>query len=676
MTPRIELLGGITVRGTATTRAGGLPGRRAELVFAYLAAEHHRVVTRDELADALWPEILPDSWAAALRGVVSEVRRYLEDAGLPPAEVLTTERQGYRLRFPEATVVDLDEARQELALARARLDAGGGAQAAAHAARSATLAARPFLPSHDGDWVDGVRRELESIHARALDAEAAAHRAAGDLAAAALAAERLVRSEPFGEAGHQLRIRILGEAGDRVGAIAAYEHCRTVLADELGVEPSAETKAALQAALHAAASPRSPGRGVAAGPPAETPPATPNTLDDLSVLVVEDHDFQRRTLLRLLTGLGVRSLAEAADGAAALKLLAESPQPDVIICDIDMPGMDGVQFISRVAERGLASAVVIASGLDSKVVAAVKAIGESHGIQLLGAVEKPLTGRRVAELLGSYRRPPAGATSGAELSVTTAEVVSALSEGGITTLFAPVVDLTECRVSGAEAAGRWAHPTKGPVGPETFLPVLSSDGLLPYVEAVLEDACAVVRRCAEAGLRMGIGVDVPPRILGDHTLADRLTEAVRKGGVDPGDVTCEVAAHLLSDAPPAALDVMTRLRVKGFGLALDGFGTRRPPTARLAQIPCTLVKIDGNLVGGAASGPPRELLEETLDVAQSLDIPVLADGCENEADFDLAVELGFRYAQGGFLGGSLTADGLVELAGSWKPPGAGGPGPR
>jgi EAL domain-containing protein (putative c-di-GMP-specific phosphodiesterase class I) len=338
-----------------------------------------------------------------------------------------------------------------------------------------------------------------------------------------------------------------------------------------------------------------------------------------------------------------------------------------------MPGMDGVQFISRVAERGLASAVVIASGLDSKVVAAVKAIGESHGIQLLGAVEKPLTARRVTELLASYRRPPGGATSGAEVSMTAAEVASALAEGRITTVFAPVVDLTECRVSGAEAAGRLAHPTKGQVVPDAFVPVLGAGGVLPYVEAVLEEACALLRRCAAVGLRIGIGLDLPPAVLGDATLADRLAEVVHRAGVDPAQVTCEVAAHVLSDAPPAALDVMTRLRVKNFGLALDRFGTRRPPTARLAHIPCTLVKIDGSLVGGAASGPQRELLEETLDAAQSLDIPVLADGCESEADFDLAVELGFRYAQGGFLGGPVTAARLLELAGSWKPPGAGGP---
>ena len=177
--------------------------------------------------------------------------------------------------------------------------------------------------------------------------------------------------------------------------------------------------------------------------------------------MIEDHDFQRRTALRLLRGLGLGSVSEAADGTAALDLLADSPQPDVMICDIDMPGMDGIEFIRQVAGRGLASAVVIASGLDTKVLEAVKLIGEAHGLQVLGALEKPLTARRLAELLASYRRQPVLPAAGAGVSVTTAEVVAAFAEGQITTVFEPTVDLADCRIRGAEAVGQWLHPTKG-----------------------------------------------------------------------------------------------------------------------------------------------------------------------------------------------------------------------
>lgn len=672
-TPRVELLGRVAVHGPGPS-TGAPSGRRAEVVLAYLAAEHRRVVSQDELADALWPGQLPDTWSAALRGVVTDVRRCLQEAGLDGPVVLTTARRGYQLRLPGGTTVDLDEARQSLALASAALEAGHGGDAAVHAARAAALARLPFLPHHDGEWVDGIRRELQSLLARALDAQARGHRAASDLAAAAAAAEQLVRVEPFAEGGHQLRIRVLGEAGDRAGAIRAYEHCRGVLAEELGVEPSVGTKAALDDAMRAIAfeTVQRPGP-VPAAPPAATAAPETGLPGDLSVLVVEDHDFQRRTAVRLLRGLGVQHVYEAGDGVEALEVLSDCPQPDVIICDIDMPAMDGVQFISRVAEHGLASAVIIASGLDTKVLAAVKAIGESHGVTLLGAVEKPLTPRRLSELLATYRRHPVATPAAGGVSVSPAEVAAAIAGRQLRVAFDPAVDLGECRVSGAEAVVYWDHPSKGRLPSGVFLPVVVAEGLLPtYAETVLDEVSAAVTSCRSAGHPVTIGVDVGTAALGDVALADRFVETLRRRGVTPSDLTCEVSEHTLPEAPTAALDAMTRLRVKGFGLALDHLGARRLSPERLAQIPFTQAKVDAALVAGASCEPRRRaLLEETLDMARSLAGTVVATGCACEADFDLVVELGFDQAQGPFVGTALEPAALVDVATGWRPPPAG-----
>lgn len=664
----ITLLGRVAIgpggdeRASATRR-----GRRVELVFAYLAAEHHRLVSHDELADALWPAKLPDTWEAALRGVLTEVRRFLAESGLDPGEVLTTARGGHQLRLPATVTVDLDVARDALAAARSLLAAGSAFAAAERATRASRLASLPFLASHDGEWVDGIRHELETIKARALEVETRAHASAGDLTAAATAAERLVHAEPFNEAAHQLRIRILGQAGDRSGAIKAYEHCRVVLAAELGVDPSDETAAAYRAATQTDAS--------SAGGTAHAPPPGPTVdFDHLTMLVVEDHDFQRRTAMMLLRSLGVQTVTEAGDGAAALTLLEGSSRPDVILCDIDMPGMDGVEFIRHVAKGELAGAVILASALDAKVIQAVKAVGEGYGLQVLGAIEKPLTARRLRELLASYRPWPRTRssmlhTSDGASSLTALAVRTALADGRITFHVQPGVDVATGQVAAAGAVPRWQDDSNGWVPPELFLPLLEREGLLGQLsQSALEIACTLTRDYAGAGLDIAISVEIAPGSLHDTDFPDRAADLARTLGADTTCVTFDLDERAFRGAPASALGVLTRLRVKGFGVSLDRFGTGHVPIEQLRGVPITEVKLAAVLVTGAAADPQRaRALEESIDVGRALDVAIVADGCDSEDELRLLLALGCDRVQGAFIADAMPGDALPAWAAGWDP---------
>jgi CheY-like chemotaxis protein len=132
------------------------------------------------------------------------------------------------------------------------------------------------------------------------------------------------------------------------------------------------------------------------------------TLAHCTVLVVEDHEFQRRTMLQILANLGAGALLEAADGESALALLDDGGQPDVIVCDLDMPGKGGIAFFRHLAERDLDAALVIASGLDEAILDAAEATAIGHGLAVLGVVRKPLTARRLLEVVGLHR--PGAAT--------------------------------------------------------------------------------------------------------------------------------------------------------------------------------------------------------------------------------------------------------------------------
>ncbi len=219
-----------------------LTSRQARLVFAYLAVEAPRSVRSDELADSLWPDRLPKSWQATLRGVVARVRRWLSEAGLDPLTAVEAMSGGYRLCLPIDWSVDVHEAKAALATAELLARSGDHSATASTAARAAALTSLPFLPEHEGDWTDETRRRIHDMHSRALEIEADAHGSAGNHEGALAAVRRLVAVEPFRETARQQLMQLLNASGDRSGALAVYDQFAILLAAELGIDPSVATQ--------------------------------------------------------------------------------------------------------------------------------------------------------------------------------------------------------------------------------------------------------------------------------------------------------------------------------------------------------------------------------------------------------------------------------------------------
>jgi len=242
MRVRVELAGQLAVvHDGAALRPVGRLGR---VVLAYLVTERHRPVHRDELAEILWGEQVPRTWETSLRVVVSKLRAALGEIGLP-AGVLATGRGGYRVELPPGAVlaVDVEEAVEAVAAAEALLAGGRPEEARPLAAAAAAVAGRPFLGGDGGEWGERREGELRALRLRALLAVADAALAAGDPGGALTAAEAAVAAEPFREAAHERVMAAHGAAGNRAEALRAYERCRRLLAEEIGVPPSRAVQA-------------------------------------------------------------------------------------------------------------------------------------------------------------------------------------------------------------------------------------------------------------------------------------------------------------------------------------------------------------------------------------------------------------------------------------------------
>ena len=257
---RVEVIGaGAVRRGGAAVTGLELGGRRARVALAVLALTDGPVPA-ERLAELIWSGAPPRTWPAALRGVIRSLRTALAAIQADGQRLITTTPSGYRLA-PGARV-DLDLA--ESALAEAAMLAGQGRQEAAIAAAEPVmgLSGDQLLPEEDGSWLTPHRARIDELALRALELVAGSAGALGDHHRAVAAGHRAVTAIPLNERSHRVLLRALSGAGDRAGVVAAYEACREILAEQLGVDPALETIDAYLTAIGSA-----PAGGSATGTP-------------------------------------------------------------------------------------------------------------------------------------------------------------------------------------------------------------------------------------------------------------------------------------------------------------------------------------------------------------------------------------------------------------------------
>ena len=395
------------------------------------------------------------------------------------------------------------------------------------------------------------------------------------------------------------------------------------------------------------------------------------TLSTLRVLVVEDHGFQRRVALRLLADCGITDALEAADGVSALAVLERQPQPpDVVLVDLDMPGMDGIEFIGHVAQRRLARAVALVSALDPALLNTVQTMARAYGLFVLGSVEKPLTSDKLLAVLGKYEEHQGEVGEDEIVEISADEIRAALAAGEVQPWFQPQVEFGNGKVIGVEALARWCRRDGRVVPPRHFVPVAERSGLADALtETMLVEACRWKRRWDQAGMRLRLSVNVSPATLHDPAAADHYQRLVQELGVDPSEVVLEITESLVMADAARGLGVLARLRLKGFGLSIDDFGTGYSSLAQLSQVPFTELKIDQGFVVGVHAQPrKRAVVEASLDLARKLGLETVAEGVETTEDWQVLAGLGCDAAQGYLISPAVPGEELVATIGRWRRP--------
>jgi EAL domain-containing protein (putative c-di-GMP-specific phosphodiesterase class I) len=389
----------------------------------------------------------------------------------------------------------------------------------------------------------------------------------------------------------------------------------------------------------------------------------------VKILVVDDEPFALRLITHQLGLLGFPNVIAHDRATEALALLeADVHAADVILLDLQMPEMDGVEFVRHLGQLRFPGSLILLSAEDERIIETARKLARAHNLDVRGALHKPVTPDQLQLLLGDMPRPSLRTAKKPTRHYSPVRLLQAIVQRELFNVYQPQVELATGQVVGVETLVRWEHPEDGVVDPEHFIPLAEEHHLIDdLTRSMLGHALMQARAWDEAGLRLHVGVNISMDNLGALDFPDFVARALATAGVPPEQLVLEVTESRLMTNALSALDILTRLRLKHIGLSIDDFGTGHSSLAQLRDIPFDELKLDRGFVHGAhRDNANRAILEANLGMARQLGMRSVAEGVEDEEDWVLLRQLRCDLAQGYFIARPMAGREVIGWIQQWE----------
>lgn len=394
-------------------------------------------------------------------------------------------------------------------------------------------------------------------------------------------------------------------------------------------------------------------------------------LSKLRILVVDDEVFVLNLSVRILKNLGCKNVITANSGKQALEKLNQAQNNfDVIICDLNMPEIDGVEFMRHISEKNFTGGIILFSGEDERMLEVVRDLAKSHKLNVFGAIQKPLKPDVLKLLLDNYKPAQTKKKFTSQKPITEEELRAGLDGDELQLVFQPKVKIADGTIMGVETLARWNHADRGILGPDAFIPLAEKVGLINDLTYAIYKKAMI-----QAGEWHANAIDIKTSVnvsINNFTLegfSDFLVTTANEQGVDLSKVTLEVTETQVMADVQGCLEILIQLRMKKFGLSMDDFGTGQSSMEQLKRIPFTELKIDRAFVHGALyDSGARAILESSLHLAKRLKIETVAEGVETREDWDLVGSLECDYVQGFYCAKPMSNEKLIEFIETWAGP--------
>ncbi|HYD60935.1 MAG TPA: EAL domain-containing response regulator [Noviherbaspirillum sp.] len=383
----------------------------------------------------------------------------------------------------------------------------------------------------------------------------------------------------------------------------------------------------------------------------------------MKILILDDEPFMLKLLERQLAVLGFAKIVGHLRARDALAVVTSEPDAvGLVFCDLQMPEMDGVEFVRQLAQTGYTGGLVLVSGEEERVLQTAQRLAQAHGLNVLGVLRKPVLLDGLRQVMESHPVRSFSVPLATYKSYDADDLRRAIAGSELVNHYQPKVDLATGVLSGVETLVRWQHPQDGLVYPDRFITLAEDNGLIDSLtHVVLERAMRDARAWLDAGLALHVAVNVSMDSLGALDFPDFVARLAATAGVPLKQLVLEVTESRLLKNPQAALDVFTRLRLKRVGLSIDDFGTGHSSLTQLHDIPFDELKVDRGFVHDASrNASSRAIVEASLGMARQLNMKTVAEGVENREDWDFLRVAGCGVAQGYFIARPMPA---AELPG-------------
>jgi diguanylate cyclase len=240
----------------------------------------------------------------------------------------------------------------------------------------------------------------------------------------------------------------------------------------------------------------------------------------------------------------------------------------------------------------------------------------------------------------------------------------ALSLGQLELYYQPKIHAPSAQVGAAEALLRWHHPQRGMVSPGVFIPIAERSGLILALGTwVIDEACRQARAWRDEGLRMRVAINLSVHQLRQADLAAHIGAALAKHQINPDLLTCEITESVAMEDTEATMRVFAELAAVGVHISIDDFGSGYSSLGYLRKLPASELKIDRSFVLDLeTSEEARKIAEAVVGLAQALNMKVVAEGVETDAQYQILRRMGCEHVQGFLFAKPMSAKALALWA--------------